>query len=70
MTSMAFVMGVLPLVIASGAGARVSNAMGVAVFAGMIGVTALGIFLTRPCLRAVRRLTATAHEAAGAGPRT
>jgi multidrug efflux pump len=46
MTSMAFIMGVLPLVLATGAGAEMRHAMGVAVFAGMIGVTAFGIFLT------------------------
>jgi len=46
MTSMAFVMGVLPLVLATGAGAEMRSAMGVAVFAGMIGVTAFGLFLT------------------------
>lgn len=46
MTSMAFVMGVLPLVLATGAGAEMRQAMGVAVFTGMIGVTAFGIFLT------------------------
>ncbi len=46
MTSMAFVMGVLPLVLATGAGSEMRQAMGVAVFAGMIGVTAFGLFLT------------------------
>jgi multidrug efflux pump len=46
MTSMAFVMGVLPLVLSTGAGAEMRHAMGVAVFAGMLGVTAFGIFLT------------------------
>jgi multidrug efflux pump len=46
MTSLAFVMGVLPLVLATGAGAEMRSAMGVAVFAGMIGVTAFGLFLT------------------------
>jgi multidrug efflux pump len=46
MTSLAFVMGVLPLVLASGAGAEMRSAMGVAVFAGMLGVTAFGLFLT------------------------
>jgi multidrug efflux pump len=46
MTSLAFVMGVVPLVISSGAGAEMRQAMGIAVFAGMIGVTAFGIFLT------------------------
>src|SRR6478736_4842386 len=46
MTSLAFIMGVVPLVISSGAGSEMRHAMGVAVFAGMIGVTAFGIFLT------------------------
>jgi multidrug efflux pump len=46
MTSLAFVMGVVPLVYSSGAGAEMRHAMGVAVFAGMIGVTLFGIFLT------------------------
>jgi len=39
-------MGVLPLVFASGSGSEVRRAMGVAVFAGMLGVTAFGLFLT------------------------
>ncbi|WP_010464033.1 efflux RND transporter permease subunit [Acidovorax radicis] len=46
MTSLAFVMGVLPLVLSTGAGAEMRSAMGVAVFSGMIGVTAFGLFLT------------------------
>ncbi len=46
MTSLAFIMGVLPLVLSTGAGAEMRRAMGVAVFSGMIGVTAFGIFLT------------------------
>jgi multidrug efflux pump len=46
MTSLAFVMGVLPLAFSTGAGAEMRQAMGVAVFSGMIGVTAFGIFLT------------------------
>ena len=46
MTSLAFIMGVLPLVLSTGAGAEMRSAMGVAVFAGMIGVTAFGLFLT------------------------
>ncbi len=46
MTSLAFIMGVVPLVTSTGAGAEMRHAMGVAVFAGMIGVTAFGIFLT------------------------
>jgi multidrug efflux pump len=46
MTSAAFVMGVVPLAFATGAGAEMRQAMGVAVFSGMIGVTAFGLFLT------------------------
>jgi multidrug efflux pump len=46
MTSFAFILGVLPLVIASGAGAEMRRTLGTAVFAGMIGVTLFGIFLT------------------------
>jgi multidrug efflux pump len=46
MTSAAFVMGVVPLAFATGAGSEMRQAMGVAVFAGMIGVTAFGLFLT------------------------
>jgi hypothetical protein len=46
MTSFAFIMGVVPLVASTGAGAEMRHAMGVAVFAGMIGVTLFGIFLT------------------------
>lgn len=46
MTSLAFIMGVVPLVTSTGAGAEMRQAMGIAVFAGMIGVTAFGIFLT------------------------
>jgi multidrug efflux pump len=46
MTSIAFIAGVFPLVIARGAGAEMRQAMGVAVFAGMIGVTLFGLFLT------------------------
>jgi HAE1 family hydrophobic/amphiphilic exporter-1 len=46
MTSLAFILGVLPLVTASGAGAVSRQSVGTAVFAGMIGVTALGVFFT------------------------
>jgi len=56
MTSLAFVMGVLPLVLATGAGAEMRSAMGVAVFAGMIGVTAFGLFLTPVFYVAVRKM--------------
>jgi len=46
MTSIAFIAGVVPLAFSVGAGAEMRQAMGIAVFAGMIGVTAFGIFLT------------------------
>jgi multidrug efflux pump len=46
MTSLAFIMGVVPLVLATGAGAEMRHAIGIAVFAGMLGVTLFGLFLT------------------------
>jgi len=46
MTSFAFIMGVLPMAISSGAGAEMRQAMGIAVFSGMIGVTVFGLLLT------------------------
>jgi hydrophobe/amphiphile efflux-1 (HAE1) family protein len=46
MTSFAFILGVLPLVIATGAGAEMRRSLGIAVFSGMLGVTLFGIFLT------------------------
>jgi hypothetical protein len=46
MTSFAFILGVVPLVLAEGAGAEMRRALGTAVFSGMIGVTLFGIFLT------------------------
>jgi multidrug efflux pump len=46
MTSFAFILGVLPLVISAGAGAEMRRTLGTAVFSGMLGVTLFGIFLT------------------------
>ncbi len=46
MTSFSFVLGVIPLVIATGAGSEMRQALGTAVFAGMLGVTIFGLFLT------------------------
>jgi hydrophobe/amphiphile efflux-1 (HAE1) family protein len=57
MTSFAFIMGVVPLVLAQGAGAEVRHAMGVTVFAGMIGVTCFGLLLTPVFYVLLRRLT-------------
>jgi multidrug efflux pump len=56
MTSVAFIFGVLPLVIAHGAGAEMRRTLGTAVFAGMIGVTLFGIFLTPVFYYVVRRI--------------
>ncbi len=58
MTSFAFIMGVVPLVISTGAGSEMRHAMGVAVFAGMLGVTFFGLFLT-PVFYVALRLLAT-----------
>src|SRR5699024_1985198 len=46
MTSIAFIMGVVPLVTSVGAGSELRHAMGIAVFFGMLGVTLFGLFLT------------------------
>lgn len=46
MTSFAFILGVVPLVVATGAGAEMRRTLGMAVFSGMLGVTIFGIFLT------------------------
>jgi multidrug efflux pump len=46
MTSFAFIMGVVPLLVASGAGSEVRKTMGITVFSGMLGVTFFGLFLT------------------------
>ncbi len=57
MTSIAFIAGVTPLVLSSGAGAEVRQATGIAVFSGMIGVTLFGLFLTPVFYVALRTLT-------------
>jgi multidrug efflux pump subunit AcrB len=58
MTSLAFILGVVPLVLASGAGAEQRIAIGTAVFAGMIGVTFLGLLLTPTFYVIVREFAA------------
>jgi multidrug efflux pump len=57
MTSFAFILGVFPLVIAEGAGAEMRRTLGTAVFAGMLGVTLFGIFLTPVFYSVVRRFS-------------
>src|SRR5205807_2522532 len=56
MTSFAFIMGVLPLVFASGAGAEMRHVMGIAVFSGMLGVTFFGLLFTPLFYVVIRRL--------------
>jgi hypothetical protein len=72
MTSFAFVLGVVPLVVARGAGAEMRRTLGVAVFSGMLGVTLFGIFLTPVFFYVVRglagRRTVPARPALAKGP--
>jgi multidrug efflux pump len=56
MTSFAFIFGVLPLLIATGAGAEMRHALGTVVFYGMIGVTFFGLFLTPVFYTVIRKL--------------
>jgi len=58
MTSFAFIMGVIPLVLASGAGAEMRHVMGVAVFSGMLGVTGFGLVFTPLFYVLIRSLVA------------
>jgi multidrug efflux pump len=75
MTSFAFILGVVPLVISEGAGAEMRRTLGTAVFAGMLGVTLFGIFLTpvffyviqylkdlRPTAPADQEIVLSAHQ--------
>ena len=55
MTSFAFILGVVPLVVATGAGAEMRRALGIAVFSGMLGVTFFGVFLTPVFFYLLRR---------------
>lgn len=69
MTAFAFILGVVPLVIATGPGAEMRQSLGTAVFSGMLGVTFLGLFLTPVfyvTLRSLRRKRVPASEPAGA----
>jgi len=70
MTSFAFIFGVVPLVVATGAGAEMRISLGTAVFAGMIGVTLFGLIFTPVFYTALRGLSAPRRrrEAAGEAP--
>lgn len=59
MTAFSFVLGVIPLLIATGAGAEMRRALGTAVFSGMLGVTVIGLFLTPVFYVVLRRLSAS-----------
>jgi multidrug efflux pump len=63
MTSFAFILGVVPLVLAKGAGAEMRYALGVAVFSGMLGVTLFGIFFTPVFYVVMRWLTSRGGSA-------
>ncbi len=62
MTSFAFILGVVPLVVAHGAGAEMRRALGTAVFSGMLGVTLFGIFLTPVFFSTIDWLTSWRHR--------
>ena len=62
MTSFAFIMGVLPLVISHGAGAEMRQAIGVAVFSGMLGVTFFGLIFTPVFYVLLRNFEKTLHQ--------
>lgn len=57
MTAMSFILGVIPLVIASGAGSELRQSLGIAVFSGMLGVTFFGLFLTPVFYYLARKIT-------------
>jgi multidrug efflux pump subunit AcrB len=68
MTSFAFILGVFPLVITHGAGAEMRRTLGTAVFAGMIGVTLFGIFLTPIFYYVIRGFSRASTPARAAAP--
>jgi multidrug efflux pump len=68
MTSFAFILGVIPLVFARGAGAEMRRTLGMAVFTGMLGVTLFGIILTPVFFYVVRRLTGARRGVAYLAP--
>jgi len=70
MTSFAFILGVLPLVIATGAGAEMRQSLGTAVFFGMIGVTLFGLVLTPVFYVVTRWFSARSRDAAAPSSRS
>jgi multidrug efflux pump subunit AcrB len=69
MTSLAFILGVAPLVVATGAGAEMRQSLGTAVFAGMLGVTGFGLFFTPAFYALVQRMGASRRRGAPARDR-
>ena len=65
MTSFAFILGVVPLVIATGAGAEMRQALGIAVFAGMLGVTVFGLLFTPVFYVVMRKLARSQGSGTG-----
>jgi HAE1 family hydrophobic/amphiphilic exporter-1 len=65
MTAFAFILGVVPLVIATGAGAEMRQSLGTAVFSGMLGVTAFGLIFTPLFYVFCRWIGAVARRASG-----
>jgi HAE1 family hydrophobic/amphiphilic exporter-1 len=70
MTSFSFILGVLPLMIATGPGAEMRQALGTAVFFGMLGVTFFGLFLTPVFYVAVRALLGSRRSQTTVQPHT
>jgi multidrug efflux pump subunit AcrB len=61
MTSLAFIFGVIPLAVATGAGSEMRQSLGTAVFAGMVGVTLFGLLFTPVFYTLVRHLAGPAR---------
>jgi multidrug efflux pump len=68
MTSFAFILGVVPLVLATGAGAEMRRTLGIAVFSGMLGVTAFGVFFTPVFYSVIRWFTERTTTSEPASP--
>ena len=68
MTSFAFILGVMPLMIGSGAGAEMRRSLGTAVFSGMIGVTVFGLLLTPVFFYVLMRMVRPSASPSGKEP--
>ncbi|MDY3557662.1 efflux RND transporter permease subunit [Gemmata sp. JC673] len=68
MTSFAFILGVVPLLVGDGAGAEMRKALGTVVFSGMLGVTVFGIFFTPVFYAVIERLRGEPHPTVPVGP--